>query len=49
MGQRDPPIRERLIKVRCSYKIPMGWQRREREFKPIQPLLQLRRDWKAPP
>ena len=49
MGQRDPPIRERLIKVRCSYKIAMGWQRRERAFTPIQPLLQLRSDWKAPP
>ena len=49
MGQRNPPILERLIKVRCRNKIPMGWERRKWGITQVQPLLQLRREWKAPP
>ena len=48
MGQRDPPILERLIKVRCRDEVAMVWERRKWAVTPIKPLLQLRRQWKAP-
>ncbi len=48
MGQRDPPILERLIKVRCRDEVAMVWERRKWAVTPVQPLLQLRRQWKAP-
>ena len=42
MRQRHPSIHQRLIQIRRSHQLPMGWQRWQRAVTPVQPLLQRR-------